>query len=188
MVRHLQDGMVTHVTDCGAVSEAFVVTNGVKQGCVLAPTLFSFMFSVMQLDERPGIRIANRMDSQLLNHRQTHFQSRSSTATVHKLTVDCALNITTDEEMQLIMDFFDFGCAHFRLTINTDKMVVVMHQQPPNAEYSVPCIHVDGTEPKIVDNLNYLGSRMSRRIRNDDKVVYWISKVSQAFGRLQNAV
>ncbi|BHF85638.1 hypothetical protein SprV_1002880900 [Sparganum proliferum] len=58
MVRRLHDGMTVRVTDNGAVSEAFVVTNGVKQGCVLAPTLFSLMFSAMLMDafrdERAG--------------------------------------------------------------------------------------------------------------------------------------
>ncbi|BHF63255.1 hypothetical protein SprV_0200624700 [Sparganum proliferum] len=57
MVRQLPDDMMARVTDSGAVSEAFAVTNGVKQGCVLAPTLFSLMFSAMLMDayrdERP---------------------------------------------------------------------------------------------------------------------------------------
>ncbi|BHF83734.1 hypothetical protein SprV_0902688000 [Sparganum proliferum] len=65
-VRQLHDGMMARVTDNGAVSEAFAVTNGVKQGCVLAPTLFSLMFSAMLMDayrdERPGIRIGYRTD------------------------------------------------------------------------------------------------------------------------------
>nr|VZI02518.1 unnamed protein product [Spirometra erinaceieuropaei] len=50
MVRQLHDGMMARVTDNGAVSEAFAVTNGVKQGCVLASTLFSLMFSAMLMD------------------------------------------------------------------------------------------------------------------------------------------
>ncbi|BHF58513.1 hypothetical protein SprV_0100146500 [Sparganum proliferum] len=66
IVRQFHDGMMARVTDNGTVSEAFAVTNGVKQGCVLAPTLFSLMFSVMLMDiyrdERPGIRIAYRTD------------------------------------------------------------------------------------------------------------------------------
>ncbi|VDM04529.1 unnamed protein product [Schistocephalus solidus] len=64
MVRQLHDGMTARVTDNGMVSEAFAVTNGVKQGCVLAPTLSSLMFSAMLMDahhdEHPGIRIAYR--------------------------------------------------------------------------------------------------------------------------------
>nr|VZI42983.1 unnamed protein product [Spirometra erinaceieuropaei] len=50
MVRQLNDGMMARVTDNGAVSEAFAVTNGVKQGCVLASTLFSLIFSAMLVD------------------------------------------------------------------------------------------------------------------------------------------
>nr|VZI43364.1 unnamed protein product [Spirometra erinaceieuropaei] len=73
MVRQLHDGMMARVTDNGAVSEAFAVTNGVEQGCVLAPTLFSLMFSAMLMDayrdERPGIRIAYRTDACIHSHR-----------------------------------------------------------------------------------------------------------------------
>nr|VZH94532.1 unnamed protein product [Spirometra erinaceieuropaei] len=77
MVRQLHDGMMARVTDNGAVSEAFAVTNGVKQGCVLASTIFSLMFSAMLMDtyrdERPGIRIAYRTDGHLLNQQRMHF-------------------------------------------------------------------------------------------------------------------
>ncbi|BHF57843.1 hypothetical protein SprV_0100078900 [Sparganum proliferum] len=127
MVRQLHDGMMARVTEKGAVSEAFAVTNGVKQGCVLAPTLFSLMFSAMLMDayrdERPppGIRIAYRTDGQLLNQRGMHFQSRVSTTTVHELLFadDCALNTTSEEEMQRSMDLFSAACANFGLVINT---------------------------------------------------------------------
>nr|VZI41501.1 unnamed protein product [Spirometra erinaceieuropaei] len=119
MVRQLHDGMMARVTDNGAVSEAFAVTNGVKQGCVLAPTLFSLMFSAMLMDayrdERPGIRIAYRTDGHLLNQRRMHFQSRVSTTTVHELLFadDCALNTTSEEEMQRSMDLFSAACENF---------------------------------------------------------------------------
>ncbi|BHF59554.1 hypothetical protein SprV_0100251400 [Sparganum proliferum] len=77
IVRQLHDDMMARVTDNGAVSEAFAVTNGVKQGCVLAHTLFSLMFTAMLMDayhdERPEIRIAYRTGGHLLNHRRVHF-------------------------------------------------------------------------------------------------------------------
>ncbi|BHF69557.1 hypothetical protein SprV_0301260300 [Sparganum proliferum] len=89
MVRQLHDGMMARVTDNRAVSEAFAVTNGVRQGCVLEPTLFSLMFSAMLMDayrdERTGIRIAYRTDGHLPNQRRMHFHSRVSTTTVHDL-------------------------------------------------------------------------------------------------------
>ena len=39
IVRLLHDGMMARVVDNGNPSEPFEVSNGVKQGCVLAPTL-----------------------------------------------------------------------------------------------------------------------------------------------------
>ncbi|VDM01953.1 unnamed protein product [Schistocephalus solidus] len=43
IVRQIHDAMTARVTDNGTVSEAFAVTNGVKQGCILAPTQFSLI-------------------------------------------------------------------------------------------------------------------------------------------------
>ncbi|BHF73694.1 hypothetical protein SprV_0401677600 [Sparganum proliferum] len=112
MVRQLHDDMMARFTDNGAVSDAFAVSNGVKQCCVLEPTLLSFILTAMQMDvylnERPGIRIAYRTDGHLLNHWRVYFQSRVSTTTVHELlfTDDCTLNITSEGDMQRSMDLF----------------------------------------------------------------------------------
>nr|VZI49017.1 unnamed protein product [Spirometra erinaceieuropaei] len=196
MVRQLHDGMMARVTDNGAVSEAFAVTNGVKQGCVLAPTLFSLMFSAMLMDayrdERSGIRIAYRTDGHLLNQRRMHFRSRVSTTTVHELLFvdDCALNTISEEEMQRSMDLFSAACENFGLVINTQK-TVVMHQPPPNSvtvPNAPPQISVNGTQPQVVENFPYLGSTLSRNTKIDDEVANRISKASQAFGRLQSTV
>ena len=50
MIEALHTGMMANVTVGGEVSESISVKNGVKQGCVLAPTLFSIFLSAM-LDE-----------------------------------------------------------------------------------------------------------------------------------------
>ncbi|BHF62641.1 hypothetical protein SprV_0200562600 [Sparganum proliferum] len=195
MVRQLHDGMMARVTDNGAVSEAFAETNEVKQRCVLAPTFFSLMFSAMLMDayrdERSGIRIAYRTDGHLLNQRRMHFQSRVSTTTVHELLFadDCALNTTSEEEMQGSMDLFSAACENFGLVINTQK-TVVMHQPPPNSATppNAPQISVNGTQVQVVENFPYLGSTLSRNTKIDDEVAKRTSKASQAFGRLQSTV
>ena len=73
IVRQFHDGMMARVLDDGEPSVAFPVTNGVKQGCVLAPTLFSMMFSAMPTDAfrdcKPGINIKFRTDGKLFNLR-----------------------------------------------------------------------------------------------------------------------
>nr|VZI31082.1 unnamed protein product [Spirometra erinaceieuropaei] len=196
MVRQLHDGMMARVTDNGAVSEAFAVTNGVKQGCVLTLTVFSLIFSAMLMDayrdERPGIRIAYRSDGHLLNQLRMHFQWRVSTTTVHELLFvdDCALNTTSEEEMQRRMDLFSAACENFGLVINTQK-TVVMHQPPPNSATTPnapPQISVNATQPQLVENFPFLGGTLSRNTKIDDRVANRISKASQAFGRLQSTV
>ncbi|BHF58762.1 hypothetical protein SprV_0100171700 [Sparganum proliferum] len=153
-VRQVEDGMMARVTDNGAVSEAFSVTDGVEQGCVLPPTLFSLMFSAMLMDayrdEHPGICVAHRTDGQLLNRRRMHFQLRVSTTTVHELLLaeDCALNATPEEDMQRSMDLFA-ACDNFRLVISTQKTVVI-YQPPPDTAYVIPQINVNGAQQQGV--------------------------------------
>ncbi|VDL98753.1 unnamed protein product [Schistocephalus solidus] len=170
----LHDGMMACITDNGTVSEAFAVTNGVKQGCVLAPTLISLMFSAMLMnayrDEQPEIRIAHRTDLFLFNSQCMQASTHVSTTTVHDLLFvdDCAFNPVTEEDMQRIMDRFDAGCTNFGLTISTAK-TVVMHQPPPSAEYNAPRINGNGAQRKKVENFVYLESTLSRNTRIDDE-------------------
>ena len=66
------------------LSEPFPITNGVKQGCVLAPTLFSIFFSMVlkqatdDLEDEDFVYIRYRLDGSLFNlrwlqaHTKTH--------------------------------------------------------------------------------------------------------------------
>ncbi|BHF64231.1 hypothetical protein SprV_0200723200 [Sparganum proliferum] len=154
MVRQLHDSMTTCTTDNGTISEAFALTNGVKQGCVLAPTLSSLMFSAILMDvyrdERPGIRIVCRTDGQHLNHRPMHFHSRVSSTTVHEhpFADDYALSTTTEEDMQRSMDFVANARNNFDLIINAEK-TAVMHQPSPNADYNASQMSVNRTQCKL---------------------------------------
>ena len=47
MIRLFHDGMTGQVLSNGNVTDAFVISNGVKQGCVLAPVLFNVFFTCM---------------------------------------------------------------------------------------------------------------------------------------------
>nr|VZI24131.1 unnamed protein product [Spirometra erinaceieuropaei] len=76
--------------------------------------MFSAMLMDAYRDESPGIRIAYRTDGHLLNQRRMHFRSRVSTTTVHELLFadDCALNTTSEEEMQRSMDLLSAVCSY----------------------------------------------------------------------------
>ncbi|VDM02006.1 unnamed protein product [Schistocephalus solidus] len=161
MAGQLNDGMTARVTDNGTVSEALAVTNGVKQDCLLAPNLFSLMFSAMLMDayrdEQPGICIAYRTDRHLLNGRRMQASTHVSVTTVHDLLFadDFTLNTVMEEDMQRSTDLFTAGCTNFELNISKDK-TVVMRQPPPSAEYNTPRINVNGTQIKHVKNFAYL--------------------------------
>ncbi|BHF85162.1 hypothetical protein SprV_1002832300 [Sparganum proliferum] len=89
MVRQLHDSMMARITDNGAVSEEFAVTNGVKHGCVLAPTPFNLIFPSMLMDaerdERPWIHLAYGTTGHLVKLRRMPFRSRVPTVTIHEL-------------------------------------------------------------------------------------------------------
>ena len=48
IVPQLHDGMLARFQDSGEISQPFPISNRVKQGCVLAPTLFRIMFPATQ--------------------------------------------------------------------------------------------------------------------------------------------
>ncbi|BHF78508.1 hypothetical protein SprV_0602162100 [Sparganum proliferum] len=193
LVRQPHDGMMARVTENGAVSGAFAVTNGVKQGCVLAPTLFSPTLYAMLMcaysDERSGIRIAYRTDGHFLNHRLMNFQSCVFTTTVHHLLFaeDCALNATWEGDTQRSTDLFYTACDHFGLIINTER-TVVMHQLPSDTAHHAPQLGGNGTQLQAVDNFKYLGSTLSHSTKINDEVASRITEAIQAFGRLKNTV
>nr|VZI35414.1 unnamed protein product [Spirometra erinaceieuropaei] len=117
-----------------------------------------------------------------------YFQARVSTTTVHKLFFadDCALNTTSEKDMQRSMDLFSVACENFGLVINTQN-TVVMHQPPttPATPPKAPQITINGTQPQLVETFPYLGNTLSSNAKIDDEVARRISKASQVFGRLQ---
>ncbi|BHF63611.1 hypothetical protein SprV_0200660500 [Sparganum proliferum] len=100
-----------------------------------------------------------------------HLQSRVSPTSVHGILFadDCALNSTSEGDMQRSMDLFAAACDNFSLVVNTEKTVVV-HQPPHDAVYVAPQIKTNGAQLQVQDNFTYLGSNLSRNTKVDDKV------------------
>ena len=89
MVWQFHNGMQARVQSDGEYSEPFPVTNGVKQGFVMAPTLFSMMFSAMLThafqDVDAGFPIRYRFACMELNIRRQPAKSKVQTDVVDKL-------------------------------------------------------------------------------------------------------
>ena len=193
IVRQFHDGMMARVLDDGEPSDAFPVTNGVKQGCVLAPTLFSMMFSAMLTDAFRncglGINIKYRTDGKLFNLRRLQAITKVKETVLRDLLFadDCAINASDEQDMQAMIDSFSSACDNYGLTISTKK-TEVMFQPAPGNQYHKPQIKVNGQTLQATETFTYLGSTLSRTATIDDEINNRISKASCAFGRLRKKV
>ena len=163
MVRQFHDGMLVRVQNDGEYSEPFPVTNGVKQGCVLEPTLFSTMFSAMLTDAfqdcDAGFPIIYRFDGKLFNLRRFQAKFKVQTDVLDELLYadDMAKNVKTEKKCK-------------RLWIDSHKPVTTMisqsarkgrrkctSQHPESPTVSQPSQWMDKRP------ITYLGSTLSRQ-------------------------
>ena len=189
MIESLHTGMKAKVKAAGETSDSFPVSNGVKQGCVLAPTLFSIFLSAMleeafrDLDE--GVYIQSRQDANLFN--MSHFKAKTKTTQilVRELLFadDSALVAHTPEQMQCVVDAFSAASKTFGLQINIKKTEVLF--QPGLTHQEEENILVDGTALNQVVDFTYLGSTISKDGRIDSELTKRMAKASSAFGRLR---
>ena len=121
MVRQFHDGMLARVQNDGEFSDPFPVTNGVKQGCVLASTLFSMIFSAMLTDGYQegdnGIPIWYRFDGKLFNLRRLQAKSKVQTEVLNEFLFadDMSEGAPTEEKMQKGVDQVSDSCDSYDL-------------------------------------------------------------------------
>ena len=189
MIEALHAGMMANVSVGGEVSESFSVTNGVKQGCVLAPMLFSIFISAM-LDEAfrdmgDGVYIQSRQNADLFN--VAHFRAKTKTTQILMrellFTDDSALVAHSAEEKQKIVDTFSDASKKFGLKINIKK--TEMLYQPNSTRNREQDIMVDGNKLNFVLEFTYLGRTISSNGCIDDDIQRRMSKASASFGRLR---
>ena len=127
MVRQFHDGMQARFQNDGEYSEPFPVTNGIKQDCVMAPTLFIMMFSAMLIDAfqgcGAGFAIRYRFDGKIFNLRRLQANSKVQTDVLHKLLYadDLSENAKSETKVQGAVDRMSKACDNFHLTISTKK-------------------------------------------------------------------
>ena len=193
MVRQFHDGILARVQNDGESSDPFPVTNGVKQGCVLALILFSMMFSAMLTDAFQegdnGIPIRYRFDGKLFNLRRLEAKSKVQTEVLDEFLFadDMAKGAPTEEKVQKGVDQVSDSCDSYDLTTSIKKTEVV-YQPEPGKHYKEPIITVKGQRLQVVDKFTYLGSTLSRVVHIDDEVNARIAKASAAFGRLRGSI
>ena len=112
------------------------MTNGVKQGCVLASTLFSMMFSAMLTDAFQdgdnGIPIKYSFDGKLINLRRLQAKSKVQTEVLDEFFFadDMTKGAPTEDKMQKGLGHVSDSCDSYDLTISIKKTEVVYQPEP----------------------------------------------------------
>ena len=162
MIIQLYENQHDQVVLNSDLSKPFPIVNGVKQGWVLAPTLFNILFSKMlkqaieDLDDEDAVYIRYRFGGSLFNLRRLQAYTKTCEQLVQDLLFadDAALVVFTKKALQHLTSCFAETAQLFGLEVNLKK-TEVLHQ--PQEEYRFPHITIGKTELKTVHQFTYLG-------------------------------
>ena len=147
----------------GMESSQFDVKNGVKQGSVLAPVLFSIYFSYLIKhafnNNQRGVYLHSRLDGSLFNVTRFQAKSRIQSFKITDLLFadDAALVAHSEQDLQHLIDNFSKASDIFSLKISMSKTVTMCHE--PETQ---PNITLKEERLTSVDNFCYLGSTISK--------------------------
>ena len=131
-------------------SDSFAVTNGVKQGCVLAPTLFSLyltaMLEVAFKNSQEGMYIQTRHNADLF--KVSHFKAKTRT-TMHLVREllfadDSTLVAHSESEMQSLVTSFATTAELFSMKINIKKTECLFPPAHPTSTQPEPIMTMPG--------------------------------------------
>ena len=189
VIKALHDNTSAAVRSYGKTSEMFPVSVGVKQGCVLAPTLFNLYFdTVIRLaitNHTPaaGLCLSYLLDADLVENRR----KLSSEVTVADLEYadDMALISDSYEDLTTFIESLDSVCHHVGLTINCKKtkLLAVLPEDDTQAPSPI-LLHPESDPIEVVPSFQYLGSIVSGDCTSDAEISSRITKASQSFGSL----
>ena len=183
------DDMKGTISYDGEASEPFPMHSGVKQGCVLAPTLFGIFFSLLLkfAFERSikGVHLHTRSDGKLFNLARLRAKTKVRTVLIREMLFadDAALSSHTEEDLQRLMDRFSHACREFGLTISIKK-TNVMGQDVP----SPPAVRIDNEELEVSDHFTYLASTITSNLSLDAELDKRIAKAAAVMAQLSKRV
>ena len=172
----------------GSRSRKFAIHRGVRQGCVLAPTLFGIYFSALLQRAFPdpsGLLLHTRSSGKFFNLSRLRARTKIRSVFIRELLYadDAAIVAHSEAELQDLCNSFAKACSEFGMKISLNKTVVLSQgtAAPPN-------IYINGTALSVVNKFCYLGSTMANSNSLDAEIDTRIGKASTTFGRLRSRV
>ena len=160
-----------------------------KQGCVLAPTLFGIFFSLLLShafkQSNDGVYLHTRSDGKLYNLARPRATTKVRKVLIREMLFadDAALTLHTEDALQRLIRSFASACREFGLAISLEK-TNIMGQDVSSA----PNISVGDYTLEEVDEFVYLGSTISSNLSLDTELNTRIGKASTAMARLATRV
>ena len=185
MVTSFHEDMHSTVCFNGGTSEAFPVSSGVKQGCVLAPTLFGIFFSMLLqyafAECEEGIFIRTRTDGKLFNIARLHAKTKVREVLIREMLFadDAVLMSHTKAGLQELVSHLSHACKEFGLTISLKKTKILAQGTD-----TAPDITIDNTHLEVVETFMYLGSTVADSLSLDTEISSRIGK--SAVRRMDN--
>ncbi len=193
LISALHTGMKASVKLKGDLSNPFEVNNGVKQGCVLAPTLFSIFLTVVLQHAFEncdiGVWIQSRPEADLFNVNQYKSATRTRKILVRELMFadDTAFVAHSHDDAQEIVTRFARSAKAFGLKINIKK-TEMLFQPTPGVLDAGQSIYINNEELASVEKFKYLGTTVMNNNKMDDEINTRMSNASISFGRLKTKV
>ena len=189
MFRSSYDSMKVTVQYEGNMSEPFDTKSGMKQGCILAPTLSGILSSLLLKHilgtATEGLYLDTRSDGRLFNFARLRAKTKVYEITIKDLLFadDTAVTTHTVQELQILMDRFSQACKDLGPTISQRKTnMLAQGVETP------PVITIDNHKLGNVHQFTYLGSTITNNLTLDAEVNQHIGKAATTLGRLTTQV
>ena len=165
-VENLYDKAQSAVLFNGSTGEWFRTTVGVRQGCLLSPTLFNIFLE--------------RIMCEALDNHEGSVSIEGRLITNFRFAENIVVNADEEEEADGLIDHLDRTTARYKMEIGPDKTKVMTNN--PNGFQRE--IKIKGQRLEEVENFKYLGAIISNE-RSKPKILSRIAQTTAALSRLK---
>ena len=166
VIRSFHKDMTAVVRVGNDLTEDIEVTNGLRQGCTLAPTLFNLYFSDVVECWRArcpqaGVTVRYKIGRKLVGDRTAKARLLAINMTESQFADDVAVYATTREALEQVAAEFVNTAANWGLTVSLEKTKLLTVGKQLKPEDNLP-VQLDGGEIAIVEDFTYLGISITR--------------------------
>ena len=166
VIRSFHEDMSAVVRVGDDFTEDIEVTNGLRQGCTLAPTLFNLYFSAVVACWRArcpqaGVTVRYRIGRKLVGDRTAKSKLQEVRVTESQFADDVAIYAATREALEQVAAEFIRTAANWGLTVSLEKTKVLTLGKQLKPEDNLP-VQLARGEIATVEDFTYLGSSITR--------------------------